>query len=284
MPEVAGVTHRMVDIGDVSLHVAEAGRGAPVLLLHGWPQNWYVWRHVIPELARKYHVFAPDLRGFGWSDAPASGYQKEALATDILKLMDELNISPVRLVGHDWGGFVGFLMCLREPDRFHAYLALNIVTPWINRGAALRNLHRSWYQLGMASGLGGLLLRARPGWLNPMLRRAAADPAAWSSADVDIYLDRLTQPERAEASVQVYRELLLREGPAWLAGRYSGQRLEVPTLMLFGEADLAISSSMLMGFEDHADDMRLELVPGVGHFIADERPDLVVEAALRRFR
>lgn len=283
MPEVAGVTHRMVDIGGLSLHVAEAGRGEPMVLLHGWPQNWYVWRQVIPELARRYHVYAPDLRGFGWSDAPASGYQKEQFATDMLGLMDELNIGPVRLVGHDWGGFTGFLMCLREPDRFQGYLALNIVTPWINPGAALRNLHRSWYQLAMASGLGGRLLMARPPWLNGFLRRGAVNPAAWTEADMDVYLDRLAQPERAHASVQVYRELLLREGPAWLAGRYAGHRLEVPTLMLFGEADIAISTSMLMGFEEHADDMRLELVPGVGHFIADERPDLVVEAAIRLF-
>ena len=153
MPEVASVTHRMVDIGGLSLHVAEAGKGEPVVLLHGWPQNWYVWRDVIPALAAKYHVYAPDLRGFGWSEAPPDGYQKEQFATDILALLDELNIGPVRLIGHDWGGFTGFLMCLREPDRFEAFLALNIATPWINRGAALRNIHRSWYQVLMASGL-----------------------------------------------------------------------------------------------------------------------------------
>jgi pimeloyl-ACP methyl ester carboxylesterase len=273
----------MVDIGGLSLHVAETGSGEPVVLLHGWPQNWYVWRHVIPALAAKYHVYAPDLRGFGWSDAPPGGYLKEQFATDILALLDELNIGPVRLVGHDWGGFAGFLMCLREPDRFEAYLALNISTPWINRGAALRNLHRSWYQVLMASGVGGRLFRARPPWLNAVMRRAAVNRDSWTEADMDVYLDRLCQPERAHASVQVYRELVLREAPAWIAGKYDGQRLQVPTLMLFGEADLALSPSMLMGFEDHADDMRLELVPGVGHFIADERPDLVVEAALRLF-
>ena len=284
MPHVAGVRHRMVDVGGVRLHVAEAGKGEPVVLLHGWPQNWYCWRVVMPALARQYHVFAPDLRGFGWSDAPASGYEKERLATDILCLLDELNIGPVRLVGHDWGGFVGFLMCLREPDRFERYLALNIVTPWLNRGAALRNMHRSWYQVLMASGLGGWMFRLRPPFLNAAMRTAAANPDAWTAADMDVYLDRLQAPERAHASVELYRSMLLREAPAWMAGRYAGSRLEVPTLMLFGEQDMAISPSMLMGFEDHADDMRLELVPGCGHFIADERPDLVVEAALRFFR
>jgi len=284
MPQVAGVTHRLVDLGRLKLHVAEAGQGEPVVLLHGWPQHWYVWRHVIPELAKKYHVYCPDLRGFGWSDAPRSGYDKEQLATDMLMLLPDLNIGPVRLVGHDWGTFVGFLMCLREPDRFERYLALNIVTPWVNRGATLRNLHRSWYQAMMASGLGGWVFRLRPPFLNTMLRSTAVNRDAWSGAEMDIFLDRLQQPERANASTQIYRSLLVREGASWMAGKYADSRLEVPTLMLFGEEDMAISPSMIMGFEDHADDMRLELVPDCGHFIADERPDLVIEAALRFFK
>jgi pimeloyl-ACP methyl ester carboxylesterase len=284
MPDVPGVKHRLVDVGGLELHVAEAGRGEPVVLLHGWPQHWYAWRHVIPALARQYHVFCPDLRGFGWSQAPASGYDKEQLATDMLALLDELNIGPVRLAGHDWGGFVGFLMCLREPDRFERYLALNIVTPWLNRGAVLRHAYRSWYQALMASGAGGWVFRWRPPFLNGVMRAAAADTGAWTPAEMDIFLDRLQQPERARASTQLYRQLLVHEGAAWMAGKYADRRLEVPTLMLFGEADIAISPSMLMGFEAHADDMRLELVPGCGHFIAEERPQLVTEAALRFFR
>ncbi|MFN2464632.1 MAG: alpha/beta fold hydrolase [Candidatus Dormibacteria bacterium] len=283
MPEVAGVHHRLVDVGGLQLHVAEAGRGKPVVLLHGWPQHWYVWRHVIPGLARKYHVYCPDLRGFGWSDAPSGGYDKEQLATDILALLDELNLGPVRLLGHDWGGFVGFLMCLREPDRFERYLALNIITPWPNPRATALNLYRSWYQVLMASGLGGWIFRLRPPFLNAALRGAAVDPDAWTAADMDVFLDRLQQPERAHASTEIYRQLVLHEGRAWGAGRYNQRRLEVPTLMLFGEKDMAITPAMLDGFEDHADDMRLELVPDCGHFIADERPDLVVEAALRHF-
>ena len=275
--------HRMVDVGGLSLHVAEAGRGEPVVLLHGWPQHWYAWRQVIPALAKKYHVYVPDLRGFGWSEAPRSGYDKEQMATDMLSLLDELNIGPVRLVGHDWGGFIGFLMCLREPDRFEQYLALNIVTPWLNRGAVLRNAYRSWYQVLMASGLGGWIFRLRPPFLNAVMRAGAARPEAWTPAEMDVFLDRLQDPDRAHATTQLYRELLTHEGAEWMAGKYADRRLQVPTLMLFGEADIAISPAMLMGFEDHTDDMRLELVPGCGHFIAEERPDLVVEAALRFF-
>jgi pimeloyl-ACP methyl ester carboxylesterase len=273
----------MVDIGELSIHVAEAGRGEPLLMLHGWPQHWYMWHHVLPELARHYHVYCPDLRGFGWSDAPPRGYDKEQLATDVLELMDALNIGPVRLVGHDWGAFAAFLVCLREPDRIERYLALNMVTPWLNRPAMLRNLHRSWYQVVMASGLGNLVLKSYPGAVKAALRAAAVKPGTWEDGEVDIYIDRIAMPGREQVNVELYRQMLLHEGPAILAGKYAGQRLEVPTLLLFGEADAAISPAMVMGFEDHADEMRLELVPGCGHFIANERPDLVLEAALRFF-
>src|SRR5687767_14115632 len=78
-PEVQGVSHRFVDAGGLHMHVAEAGEGEPVVLLHGWPQHWYEWRRQIPALAQHYRVICPDLRGFGWTDAPASGYEKENL-------------------------------------------------------------------------------------------------------------------------------------------------------------------------------------------------------------
>ncbi len=82
MPDVDGVQHRFVDVEGIRLHVAEAGEGEPLLMLHGWPQNWFMWRHLVPALGGRYRLLMPDLRGFGWSDAPASGYGTERLATD----------------------------------------------------------------------------------------------------------------------------------------------------------------------------------------------------------
>src|SRR5438034_483714 len=102
MPEVKGVRHRMLKVGDVDLHLAEAGEGSPLLLLHGYPQHWYVWRELIPDLARHNHVLVPDLRGFGWSEAPREGYDKETLMRDVLALLDQLGIERVPVAGHDW--------------------------------------------------------------------------------------------------------------------------------------------------------------------------------------
>ena len=132
-PHVDGVGHRTVRARGLDFHVAEAGSGDDVVLcLHGWPQHWYEWRHLMPALADRHRVLALDLRGFGWSEAPRDGYEKENLADDVLAVLDALGIERVKLVGHDWGGWIGFLLCLREPQRFQRYLALNILHPWLS--------------------------------------------------------------------------------------------------------------------------------------------------------
>src|SRR3954447_3633435 len=111
LPAVPGVTHRQIEVGTLSVHVAEAGVGEPLVLLHGWPQHWYCWRRVVPLLADEYHLIMPDLRGHGWTDAPSGGYDKAQLATDLFGLLDALGLQQVSLVGHDWGGWTGFLAC-----------------------------------------------------------------------------------------------------------------------------------------------------------------------------
>ena len=103
----SGVTHRWVDVAGLSVHVAEAGAGPPLLLLHAWPQHWFCWRRVVP-LSDRYRLIMPDLRGHGRSGAPRRGYEKEQLATDLLTLLDTLELDKVGLVGHDWGGWTGF--------------------------------------------------------------------------------------------------------------------------------------------------------------------------------
>src|SRR5436189_2974399 len=117
MPQLSGVEHRFVEVGDLRFHVAEAGQGDPLVLLHGWPQNWWEWRRLIPLLADGYRVICPDTRGSGWSDAPKDGYDKETMARDMLGIMDALELDRVRMIGHDVGGYLGFLICLRAPER-----------------------------------------------------------------------------------------------------------------------------------------------------------------------
>ena len=285
MPHVDGVRHRFVGANGIVHHVAEAGPpdADPVLLIHGWPQHWYEWRHLIPALADRHRVLAIDLRGFGWSDAPDWGYEKENLAGDVLAVLDALGIDRVKLVGHDWGGWIGFLLCLRAPERFERFLALGITHPWQTPGTGWRQLPRFWYQLPVITpGLGYALHRSRF-IVRGGLRAGVADPGAFDEAALSAFADNLAEPARARACVRLYRTFVLREFAPVAAGRYMGRRLTVPTRLLVGDGDAVIRGPLIEGWEPHADDMSAQLIPGCGHFIADERPDLVAAEARALF-
>jgi pimeloyl-ACP methyl ester carboxylesterase len=279
-PNVEGVTHTQVQARGVEFHLAEAGSGEDVVLcLHGWPQHWYEWRHLMPALADRHRVLALDLRGFGWSDAPSDGYEKEALAADVLAVLDELGLEQVKLVGHDWGGWIGFLLCLRAPRRFERFLALNILPPWLSTRAMVPNLWRFWYQwLILSPGIGYGLHRSGK-FVPKVLVGASTRREVWDEETLRAFAENLAEPARARAAVQMYRVFNLSEALPILRGRYAHQRLEVPTRLLFGTDDTALRPEILAGYQRHAEDMEVTLVPGCGHFIADERPDLVAEQA-----
>lgn len=282
-PTLDGVSHHFVDVGGLTVHYAEAGEGEPLVLLHGWPQHWFMWRAQIPALARRYRVICPDLRGFGWSEAPARGYDKDQLAADIVALCDRLGIERFRLAGHDWGGWVGFLICLQHPARVERYLALNIPHPFGSPGALRPRVWlRFWYQAVIAAPfLGALLLRRTP-FVRRLLKAAARD-GTWDAEALTAYTDRFRQPARAAASVRLYRTFLLRELPAVMRGHYRRYRLATETLLLFGMDDIAIDTALLDGYQPYADDMSVECVQAAGHFIAEDSPDRVTERALAFF-
>lgn len=268
----------------IEFHYAEAGGGDDVVLcLHGWPQHWYEWRHLMPALADRHRVIALDLRGFGWSEAPENGYEKEDMADDVLAVLDELGLERVKLVGHDWGGWIGFLLALKAPQRFERYLSLNILPPWTSMRAMAPHLWRFWYQwLILSPGIGDRLHRSGR-FVPKVLVGGSVRKEAWDEATIHAFSDTFTEPERARAGVQMYRVFNLKEVPEIARGRYADARLTVPTKLLFGTGDFALRHTLLDGYERHADDMRVELVDDCGHFIADERPELVAERAREFF-
>jgi pimeloyl-ACP methyl ester carboxylesterase len=284
MPQVPGVEHRELDVAGLRIHVAEAGEGDPLLLLHGWPQHWYEWRHVIPPLAERFRVICPDLPGFGWSQAPAepARYEKERLADDMLALLDALELERVRMAGHDWGGWIGFLMAIRAPERLERYMALNIVHPWVHTRQFAPHAWRFWYQLVLANPLGATTVR-RTDFVARTTRLSLADRSAMTDEEIEAFAAPLREPAQARASMLLYRTFLLRELPALARGRYRGKRLGVPTKILFGERDAALSPKLLEGVEKRGGDVSVELVPDCGHFIVDEQPQLVADRALSFF-
>jgi len=275
LPVLDGVTHRTVRARGLRFHVAEAGAGAPVVLLHGWPQHWWLWRRVVPLLAPHARLLMLDLRGFGWSDAPPDGYDKQTMAEDVLGVLDAMEIDRVRLVGHDWGGWIGFLAALSAPERIERLMALSIPPPFGRPSPrALAEAWRLTYVLALAAPVVGERLVGSQGFVRRLLKSGAADANAFTDADLDAFATVLAEPARARASAQLYRTFLTRE-----AVRTGGGRLRVPALLLSGDRDPAVRPAMLEGREGRADDLTIEMVPGCGHFLPEERPDVVAERA-----
>jgi pimeloyl-ACP methyl ester carboxylesterase len=287
LPHLAGVHHRFVDTPRLRFHVAEAGQGEPVLLLHGWPQHWYGWRKLIPLLAGDYRLICPDLRGFGWTDAPRDGYTTAELVDDLLALLDALGLERVLLIGHDRGGWLGFQLCLRAPSRVRRFLALNAVHPWWRARRMLGQAWRSSYTVPLETTLlGRLVVRHVPAFTRLVLRLGVRNRGALSIGDVEEFVAAVREPARARASERLYHHFAYGEILPTALGRYRSARLPVPMLMLNGTRDFALaprSPETLGGYEPYADDLRVELVEG-GHFLADDRPELVAAAARGLFK
>ena len=279
LPEVEGIEHRFVDVDGLRVHVAEAGDGPPVLLLHGWPQHWYMWRGVIERLAPQFRLIAPDLRGFGWTEAPGEGYDPETFAADQIALLDVLEIESASVIGHDWGGFTCFLLGMDAPERIERMVVLNSPHPWADVSPKLLlQAWRSWYAAANALPVFGPRLAQSGRIVSWMLSHGnAGDPFPDGGA---IYRERLRDPARAQATAELYRYYMRAFAQAARGGAYRAEHLSVPTLLLFGQRDLFVSADLLEGGEAHADELRIELVPDCGHFIADEKPELVARRAL----
>jgi pimeloyl-ACP methyl ester carboxylesterase len=283
MPTLDGVEQHYADLyeGDAALrvHYAEAGdpSAEPLVLQHGWPQNWWAWRELIGPLSDRYRVICPDLRGLGWTAAPASGYEKAQLAADIVALLDELGLERVRLIGHDWGAFAGFLACFEHPERFERFMPLSIPPPWPPEGTPdPRRLLSLWYQAVLAAPVLGPLA-IRRGFPRQILEKSRL-AGEWPDGVLSFYQEALERPDRVNSTVQIYRSFLLREVIPLVRGEYGDARLTVPTRLLVGSSDpvAKIDDSWRL----HADDMDVEVVDGAGHWLPEEKPELVLERAL----
>ena len=270
------ITHRYVPANELRFHVAEAGAdGPPVLLLHGFPQHWYAWRHVMADLAADNRVFALDLRGAGQSDAPRRGYDTANLVTDVLAVLDGLGLPVVQLVGHEWGGWLGFHVALAAPERFSSFLAVNAPHPWLPNRKLLPHVWRFWYTALLEYPvLGAWIIRTRRGVLRWLLRRGRPD---LPDADVDVFVRVAREPARARAGQQLHWQVVLRDIPRRALGGYRRHHLSVPTLVLAGAHDFALSPPSLTDAGGHADELRVRVIDG-GHYLPEERPDLVAAA------
>ncbi|MBO0863577.1 MAG: alpha/beta fold hydrolase [Mycobacterium sp.] len=288
LPALDGVEHKFVDVGgDVTIHVADSGPagGPAVMLVHGFPQNWWEWHALIGPLADDgYRVLCPDLRGAGWSSAPRSRYRKDEMADDLAVVLDRLAAGPVKLVAHDWGGPAAFIMMLRYPAKVTGFFGLNTVAPWPNRDfAMLGHAWRLWYQIPMALPVIGPRVISDPkARFFRMLLSWVGGGFSVPEDDFWMYVELMREPGHAVAGSRWYRTALTSETPSWLRGEYDDARVDVPVRWLHGTDDPVITPLLLRGYDQRATDFELELVDGVGHWIVEQRPELVLDR-VRKF-
>jgi pimeloyl-ACP methyl ester carboxylesterase len=271
MPELEGVEHTFHDLPTgVRLHLASAGPAdaPPVLALHGWPQHWWSWRHVIGELDGEFRLLCPDLRGLGWSGQPADDdFRKQRMADDAIALLDALGIEQVRLVGHDWGAWSAILAALTAPERVSSLLAMSIGHMWVPAKVAARHGYLLAYQLVLGAPFAGEWVIRDGRFPRGMLRNGRRDGRKFTPEEEAAYVDVLRQPATAHASSKLYRDFVVRE---LRPGTYDDQRPAMPAKLLIGSRE---------PFRAYAAGFRgeIDVVDGAGHFVPEEVPQAVAE-------
>ena len=283
VPDAPGVSHRFVTARGARFHVAQAGDGDPVLLLHGVPQHWYAWRKVIPELAGQYRLYCLDLRGCGWSEATRRGYGTRAQARDVLAVMDALGLERVALIGHDGGGWLGFALGLLAPQRFSAFVALNVTHPWPRQATLIRTAWRYWFTaLWEYPWAGRLVLRRWPGFTRFLLRHWAGRPYQWDLDALEEFVRASRTRSGSRAIQQALWQFVLRDIPALALRRHSRSRLTVPTLIVGGQKDPVSRPVPSRRMADQVDDLEIAVVPG-WHLLAETAPRIVAAAVREHF-
>jgi pimeloyl-ACP methyl ester carboxylesterase len=263
---------RYVDTGELRLHVAIGGDGPPLLLVHGWPESWYAWRLLMPALARHFEVIAVDQRGMGLSDKPVDGYDTGTLAGDLVALMDALGHERFAVVGHDTGFAISYALAADHPDRVDRVALLELPgspgtapAPPLFLPGPLND--RLWH-LGFnrIDGLNEQLVTGREdvffGW--------EFDAAAKKLPDevIDYYVAALSNPDSLRGSFGWYRAL---ETSIAQNEQRATRRLTMPVLAVGGEASFGENAGNAT--QAVADDVRGVVIPGTGHFLAEESPD-----------
>lgn len=274
--------HRFVSANGARFHVAEAGEGPLVVLLHGFPQTWWCWRAQITGLADAgCRVAAMDLRGYGASDKPPRGYDTPTLAADVAAVIRSLGEPAAAVIGHDWGGWIAWSMPTLEPAVTRSVAALSMPHPLRLRRALLTSRAQrraSSYVLGFQQPLRPERQLTRPGAVEGLLRGAGGP--GWP-ADPDLvehYVEAMRIPFVAHSAMEYYRwavrSQLRRDGRAFFEA--IDRPIAVPVLQLHGSADTAILPATAQGSQRWVDDeLRFVSFAGAGHFLPEERPDAV---------
>jgi pimeloyl-ACP methyl ester carboxylesterase len=278
---MSALAHHHADLGEVTLHYVTAGAGDPVVLLHGWPQTWTMWRDVIPALAEHHSVIAPDLRGLGDSSRPTSGYDKKTVAQDIAKLMTALGHERFGVVAHDWGGPVAYALAAQFPERVRAMAIFDAPVP--GDGGPVVHHNRWHFGFHALQDLPEALTEGREDiYLRFFYRFGGARPDAISEAAQAEYVRAYAQPGAMTAGFNYYRAVP--QDIADNAAFRAAGMLAMPILVYGGDPETrGRGLSAMESWQRVASDVSGGVAANCGHWIPEERPDFVAAEVLRHF-
>lgn len=274
-----GFIRKHVTANGTDLHAVVGGTGDPVLLLHGWPQTWRAWRHLMRPLADQGHtVIAPDLRGLGHSSHADGGYGKDNQAEDMRQLLGQLGVAgPVRLVGHDIGGMVAFSYARLHPDQVQRLALIELAVPGFGLEQAMNPAGGGSFHFGlfMAREVPELLFqgneRAFFQWWFP---RLSAAPGVFTPEEIDA----VTASYRGQAALRSgfdHYRTLIEDGRTNRAWADAGGTLDMPLLAVGGRHN--VGTRLAEALRPVAPHLRSAVIEGSGHFVPEERPRALLD-------
>ncbi|HEY7295838.1 MAG TPA: alpha/beta hydrolase [Dehalococcoidia bacterium] len=276
--DTPGLTHHYATINGIRMHWVEQGSGPLVVLLHGFPEFWYSWRHQLSALAGAgYRVVAPDQRGYNLTEKPrgVAAYAMDNLVEDVAALIRHLGEERAAIVGHDWGGGVAWMFAMLRPGLTRRLVVMNCPHPAAMQRALRRNprqMLRSWYILFFQlPKLPELAFRARNyRAIERAFRGWALRPGTFSDADIRAYKEAAAQPGALTAAINWYRAA---------AREFRRNRplpvIEAPALLIWATKDRALGVELTRGLDRWVGDLRIRYVPRTSHWVQQEQPERV---------
>ena len=268
--------HEYITTNGINLHYVSQGNGPLMLMLHGFPEFWYSWRHQIPEFASDFKVVAPDLRGYNDSDKPVSqsAYVMNELVQDVEGIIRGLGYKKCVLVAHDWGGGIAWSFAYAYPEMVERLIIMNC-PHFAKFSQGLRTpkqLLRSWYMFFFQlPAIPELFLQAKNyKFIENAFKGMAINKNAFSNEDIDIYKNAAAKHGAIKAMINYYRNIF---SPKMFNQNWG--ILEIPTLMIWGEEDTALGKELTYGTEAYVKDLQIKYIPKCSHWVQQEQPQLV---------
>jgi len=278
-------SHHMASINGIQMHYVIGGHGDPLVLLHGWPQSWYEWRHVMPALAQKYTVVAPDIRGFGDSSKPLTGYDGKTTAEDIYQLMSQLHFNKIFLAAHDVGGQTAFSYTAEHPNNVTKLVIMDFIYPGFFPPAFGQN-GPWWFAFHQVPNLPEFLVDGKEReYISWFFKGLAYNPSAITEEDIDVYASHDKAPGAMRAGFEYYRAFPI---DAEQNKETAKAKITTPVLALGGDIYPAVGGDLPGNFAYSslvplATNVTGVTVPLSGHWIPEEQPQFVIDQLFKFF-